>query len=272
VSIGATEVPNPGSYGAWSGHRNIVLNTSATGANVAGTVTNFPVLVRLGAAEGGIIAAANGGNSIRFSKADNTTALPYQIESWSSTAAAIWVRVDSVKGNNATGALGHLLCYRSCAEPLDARPGVGAQDNEIESSGVCMQEDYACRVAVLLGDAQPYASGVSRSPQRFGLGDSLACSPVESLAHWNGVHGCQLRVARATERECVLEGGLCRPREVDGTEDARGYGHCVLLQEDGRRVARSSQNAARDGRALSTTAIERRPCIPMSAFRVAHSV
>jgi hypothetical protein len=102
VSIGPSEVPNPGSYGAWSGHRNIVLNTSATGANVAGTVTNFPVQIRLGAAEGGIIAAANGGNSIRFSKADNPTALPYQIESWSSTAAAIWVRVDSVKGNNAT--------------------------------------------------------------------------------------------------------------------------------------------------------------------------
>src|SRR6185295_9700140 len=37
---------------------------------------------------------------IRFSKADNTTALPYQIESWTSTSAAIWVQVDTVKGNS----------------------------------------------------------------------------------------------------------------------------------------------------------------------------
>jgi hypothetical protein len=36
-----------GSYTAWSGHRDIVLNTSATGANVTGNVTKFPVLVRL---------------------------------------------------------------------------------------------------------------------------------------------------------------------------------------------------------------------------------
>jgi hypothetical protein len=103
VSIGATETPSAlGSYSAWTGHRTITLNTTATGANVAGTVTNFPVLVRLGTGEASIIAAANNGASIRFSKADNTTALPYEIESWSSNAAAIWVKLDTVKGSNAT--------------------------------------------------------------------------------------------------------------------------------------------------------------------------
>jgi flagellar hook assembly protein FlgD len=102
VSVGATELNVTTAYSAWSGHRTIVLNTSATGANVASTVTNFPVLVRLGTAEAAIIAAANGGNSIRFSKANDATALPYEIESWSPTAAAIWVKVDTVKGNNAT--------------------------------------------------------------------------------------------------------------------------------------------------------------------------
>lgn len=106
VSIGDAESPSAnGNYASWSGHRTITLNTSAAGANVSGTVTNFPVLIRLGTAEAAIIAAANNGNSIRFSKADNTTALPYQIESWSSTAAAIWVKVDTIKGNNATQAI-----------------------------------------------------------------------------------------------------------------------------------------------------------------------
>ncbi len=98
----ALALPAMADYTAWSGHRSIVLNTSASGADVATTVTNFPVLIRLGANEADIIAAANNGNSIRFSKADDATALPYQIESWSSSGAAIWVLVDSVKGNNST--------------------------------------------------------------------------------------------------------------------------------------------------------------------------
>jgi hypothetical protein len=103
VSIGASEVPGAvGNYGAWAGHRSIPVNTTASGANVAAEVYNFPVLIRLGTAEASIIAAANGGNSIRFSKADNTTALPYQIESWSSSAAAIWVKLDTVKANSST--------------------------------------------------------------------------------------------------------------------------------------------------------------------------
>jgi hypothetical protein len=70
---------------------------------VAGDVTDFPLLVRLGANEASILSGAGtGGASIRFSKADNATPLPYQIESWSGNSAAIWVKVDTVKGNNAT--------------------------------------------------------------------------------------------------------------------------------------------------------------------------
>ena len=89
-------------YTAWSGHRDILINTSSNGANISSNVTNFPLLVRLGNDEAAIISAANGGNSIRFSKADDLTALPYEIEHWSPTSAAIWVKVDTVYGNNAT--------------------------------------------------------------------------------------------------------------------------------------------------------------------------
>jgi hypothetical protein len=89
-------------YTAWTGHRGILLNTSATGANVAGNVHNFPVLIRLGGNEAAILSAAGtGGASLRFSKADNATPLPYQIESWTATSAAIWVKVDTILGNNA---------------------------------------------------------------------------------------------------------------------------------------------------------------------------
>ena len=104
VNIGPSESPAAtGAYGAWTNHRSIVLNTSASGANVPGTVTNFPVLIRLGSSEASIINASKaGGADIRFSKADNTTPLPYEIEHWSPTSAAIWVKVDTVRGNNST--------------------------------------------------------------------------------------------------------------------------------------------------------------------------
>src|SRR5690606_13413644 len=76
-------------------------NTTASGANVAGEVRNFPVLIRLGSAESTILSEAKaGGADIRFARGD--IALPYEIESWSTTAAAIWVKVDTIKGNNAT--------------------------------------------------------------------------------------------------------------------------------------------------------------------------
>jgi hypothetical protein len=95
-------------YTAWTQKRTILLNTTSAGANVAATVTNFPVLIRLGAAESAILSAGGtNGSGIRFSKADNTTALPYQIESWTSTSAAIWVKVDSVKANATTSIVLH---------------------------------------------------------------------------------------------------------------------------------------------------------------------
>ena len=92
-------------FASWSNSRNIVLNTSATGANVAGTVTNFPVLVRLGQAEASIFSQAlAAGADVRFAKANGVTRLPYEIVSWNSSAksAEIWVKVDTVYGNNAT--------------------------------------------------------------------------------------------------------------------------------------------------------------------------
>jgi hypothetical protein len=102
VTIDSAKNPNAVSYAAWTGHRTIKLNTSATGANVPGTVTNFPVLIRLGAGESAILSAAKaGGADIRFSKSDDATPLAYQIESWGPSSAAIWVKVDSVKGNDA---------------------------------------------------------------------------------------------------------------------------------------------------------------------------
>jgi hypothetical protein len=103
LAVSAAGVQAQENYSLWSGSRNYSLNTSATGASVAGSVTNFPVLVRLGASDSAIFAAAKtDGADIRFSKA-NGTRLPHQIEFWNaaSRSAAIWVKADTVLGNTA---------------------------------------------------------------------------------------------------------------------------------------------------------------------------
>lgn len=77
------------------------MNTSVTGASVSGTVTDFPVLIRLTENNFDFNQAKNDGSDIRFTKADNSF-LSYEIEEWNSAEkrASVWVKVDTVWGDN----------------------------------------------------------------------------------------------------------------------------------------------------------------------------
>jgi len=52
----------------WPYAKQLYLNTSASGANVPGTVENFPVLVRLNSGNFDFSQAQKNGNDIRFNK------------------------------------------------------------------------------------------------------------------------------------------------------------------------------------------------------------
>jgi biopolymer transport protein ExbB len=86
-------------YSAWPRSRRLTLNTTATGANVAGNAEDFPVLVRLD--KGNFDFSQSRGNDIRFSDMKGKR-LRYEIERWDSAAALaeIWVRLDRVLGNS----------------------------------------------------------------------------------------------------------------------------------------------------------------------------
>lgn len=79
----------------------LLINTSTTGADVPGDVHGFPLLVRLDTAVFDFSQAVEGGADMRFLKPDGTP-LPHEIELWDTAAglAAIWVRVDTVFGND----------------------------------------------------------------------------------------------------------------------------------------------------------------------------
>lgn len=96
-------------YAAWTKYREVTINTTTSGggADVATAQANFPVLVRLtntsDATGANVLSEAlAGGADIRFTDSTGNTALAYEIDSWSATMAAIWVRVPSVAGNGST--------------------------------------------------------------------------------------------------------------------------------------------------------------------------
>ncbi|EFK96964.1 transport protein ExbB2 [sediment metagenome] len=90
-------------FGTWQYSKAIYLNTNTSGANVSSNVTNFPVLIRLDRTNFNFGEASIYGNDLRFGKND-TAFIPYQIEQWDAVnqVAQIWVKVDTVKGNDST--------------------------------------------------------------------------------------------------------------------------------------------------------------------------
>jgi hypothetical protein len=90
-------------YSQWQSSRIIHLVTTPAGAGVADTIMNFPVLVRLDQSAIAFGQTQAGGRDIRFAK-KNGRHLRYEIERWDATSrtAAVWVRVDTIYGNDTT--------------------------------------------------------------------------------------------------------------------------------------------------------------------------
>lgn len=95
-------------FNNWSFSVPVIINTKSTGANVSGTVTNFPVLIRITDSNKPHTdfwgtGTQDAGQDLRFAKTTNPAHhFPYQIERWDNTGklAEIWVLLDSVKGND----------------------------------------------------------------------------------------------------------------------------------------------------------------------------
>src|SRR4051812_2515693 len=96
--VAALISPAAAQYPQWLHKTTIIMNTTATGANVAADVKGFPVGINLNSTNFNFSEAKAKGEDIRFSL--GTTPLAYQIESWDNVTqkAALWVKVD-VKGN-----------------------------------------------------------------------------------------------------------------------------------------------------------------------------
>ncbi len=90
----------------WGHARRLLLNTSSSGADVAGDVFDFPLLVRLGNSTFAFSEADSGGKDLVF-RGRNGKILPHEIERWDPVNghAEVWVRVDTVFGNDSVQSL-----------------------------------------------------------------------------------------------------------------------------------------------------------------------
>ncbi|MCP4707895.1 MAG: DUF2341 domain-containing protein, partial [Planctomycetes bacterium] len=91
----------PEDYSNWSYSTDIILNTSATGANISGAVNNFPILLRLTTDNFSFGEAKSDGTDIRFSTSGGTH-IPYGIAKWDDggNLAQLWVKVPTINGND----------------------------------------------------------------------------------------------------------------------------------------------------------------------------
>jgi hypothetical protein len=90
-------------YSLWKYSKKLFLNTTENGANVSGNVLNFPLLVRLSTSNFDFNQAKSDGSDLRFKKS-NDSPVAYEIERWDPVKglAEIWVKVDTVYGNDST--------------------------------------------------------------------------------------------------------------------------------------------------------------------------
>ncbi|MDB5103813.1 MAG: hypothetical protein JWP91_1502 [Fibrobacteres bacterium] len=99
--IGGDSVTRLGPLQSWLHSAALKWDPSAIdlggGQAGSGSITDYPLLVRLSASDFDFSQARSGGEDVRFTRKDGTL-LAHQIEHWDSAAgsAAVWVRVDSL--------------------------------------------------------------------------------------------------------------------------------------------------------------------------------
>ncbi len=106
VGKAPSETPDAGWFDqSWLNRRKITFDNSSSGTDL----TDFPVLVTLNATSTGNIDYTKtkaSGADIRFTDADGTTPLAYEIETWDPTATStIWVKVPSLAAGSTTDSI-----------------------------------------------------------------------------------------------------------------------------------------------------------------------
>ena len=218
-------------FSAWSYSRTFLLNTTASGADVTHDVYDFPILVRLNGDNFNFLQARKDGADIRFTKPDGAV-LPYEIERWDAVAmeANIWVRIDTVFGNDSSHAV---LMFWGSVNAAGASDGAAVFDTLSSFAGVwhlngnCDDATYHCRNGTKNGLSD--AAGIIGACQHFNgngyvkIPGLLGTPPALTLFAW-----ANLDTVRNTGAEIVSVGdaALIRMDDVYNNKGTQGA-YCV---------------------------------------------
>lgn len=94
LSVNAAE-----DFSQWAHSAKVLINTSSTGADVADSVADFPLLIRIASPSPILSETKSGGSDLRFADASGK-ALDFQIERWDAAAGKgeAWVKIPKIKG------------------------------------------------------------------------------------------------------------------------------------------------------------------------------
>lgn len=152
--------------------KKLILNTTSSGADIAGTVTSFPVLVRLSSVNFNFNQAKKDGSDVLFAK-PNGAPLPSEIERWDVTAqkAEVWVKVDTIYGNDSTHFIS--MCW-------------GNPDAEVVSNSAAVFDTANKFISVWHMSDEPSSGYASVKDQTINAHDA---TPFGSMSAANSIDG-----------------------------------------------------------------------------------
>lgn len=184
VDVRPDSTTAPAPFQTWRYSRAIPLNTAAMG--IAEQVTDFPLLVRLDSGGFDFSQAQPDGRDLRFSRTGGTD-LPFQIERWDAAAkrAWVWVRIDTVRGNDAGQAI--MMHWGRASADLPAGPA--AFDSTAGFATVYHLSEDANSDPGGYKDATPYANHATaaqanpdaRVPGVIGSAKAFTAAPGSTL-------------------------------------------------------------------------------------------
>jgi hypothetical protein len=200
-------------FAGWAHTARIGVNTTSGGSYLGVTVTGFPMLLRLTAADFDFASAAADGSDLRFSKADGAP-MAYQIDHWDSgkKEAAVWVSLDTVRGNDSTQ---YFRMHWGKAGAVSRSDGAAVFAGAGYAAAWHLEEEEA-------GTGTPAVYRNSAADANHGF-DSLASANrggVIGNGHWFG-NGEYVRVPKATQAlkpfPAVTLSAWIRPAGVDSS-------------------------------------------------------
>ena len=207
----------------WRFSREIRLDTTPSGAAVAGDVANYPLAVRLTAEQLDFAQANPAGADVRFSDAAGT-ALPHSVEQWDAAAGAalVWVRIPLIRGNAADQLIHMHWGNPAAADASDSTAVFAAADGfvgvwHLADEGNANADNYKDATASVAHGTGVNTTAASRAAAALGPGLDLRYADRQ----WVKIDGEKRKLFDLTDRVTFSAWALARSFSNRGDESRR---------------------------------------------------